>query len=232
MLSLTVGLMFDSDLVVAEAGTRMQITEVSRGLGGARYWAVMQFRGAATLYQAVFFATLAASLSPVVSRLPAIGWALFAVLSVFLLRASLRMLRTHMSNQTFEIDASRWKLYMLLRSTAAPEHQVACLDITDMQLLPAYASGTAYVGGGEWLQPPQFAIARQDMEFLEQLGRLIGLDVGDRGHCGWLLMPVGSRVAVRGVAPGRAGAPSMPRLPCLGAARKLPGAQARERQMP
>ena len=49
VLGLAMGLMFDSDLIVAEAGTRMQITEVSRGLGGARYWAVMHFRGAAAL---------------------------------------------------------------------------------------------------------------------------------------------------------------------------------------
>lgn len=47
VLGLAVGLMLDSDLTVAEAGTRMQITEVSRGLGGARYWATMQFRNAA-----------------------------------------------------------------------------------------------------------------------------------------------------------------------------------------
>lgn len=47
VLGLAVGIMLDSDLVVAEAGTRMQITEVSRGLGGARYWATMQFRNAA-----------------------------------------------------------------------------------------------------------------------------------------------------------------------------------------
>jgi enoyl-CoA hydratase/carnithine racemase len=47
VLGLAVGLMFDSDLIVAEAGTRMQITEVSRGLGGARYWATMQQRGGA-----------------------------------------------------------------------------------------------------------------------------------------------------------------------------------------
>jgi len=45
VLGLAVGIMFDSDLIVAEAGTRMQITEVSRGLGGARYWSVMEFRG-------------------------------------------------------------------------------------------------------------------------------------------------------------------------------------------
>ncbi|MGI9611427.1 MAG: enoyl-CoA hydratase/isomerase family protein [Acidimicrobiales bacterium] len=47
VLGLAVGLMLDSDLVVAETGTQMQVTEVSRGLGGARYWATMQFRNAA-----------------------------------------------------------------------------------------------------------------------------------------------------------------------------------------
>lgn len=47
VLGLAVGLMLDSDLTVAEAGTQMQITEVSRGLGGARYWATMQFANAA-----------------------------------------------------------------------------------------------------------------------------------------------------------------------------------------
>ena len=47
VLGLAVGIMLDSDLTVAEAGTQMQVTEVSRGLGGARYWATMQFRNAA-----------------------------------------------------------------------------------------------------------------------------------------------------------------------------------------
>ena len=47
VLGLAIGLMLDSDLTVAEAGTQMQITEVSRGLGGARYWATMQFCNAA-----------------------------------------------------------------------------------------------------------------------------------------------------------------------------------------
>ncbi|MGF1595508.1 MAG: enoyl-CoA hydratase/isomerase family protein [Acidimicrobiales bacterium] len=47
VLGLAVGIMLDSDLTVAEEGTRMQVTEVSRGLGGARYWATLQFRNAA-----------------------------------------------------------------------------------------------------------------------------------------------------------------------------------------
>jgi enoyl-CoA hydratase/carnithine racemase len=37
---------FDCDLVVAEAGTRFQVTETSRGLGGARYWGLLDFVGA------------------------------------------------------------------------------------------------------------------------------------------------------------------------------------------
>ena len=44
VLGLATGIMLDSDLVVAEAGTQMQITEVSRGLGGGRHWAAMAFR--------------------------------------------------------------------------------------------------------------------------------------------------------------------------------------------
>lgn len=46
VLGLAVGIMLDSDLAVAETGTQMQVTEVSRGLGGARYWATMHFRNA------------------------------------------------------------------------------------------------------------------------------------------------------------------------------------------
>ena len=47
VMGLAVGIMLDSDLVVAEAGTRIHITETSRGLGGAMYWGLTQFRGAA-----------------------------------------------------------------------------------------------------------------------------------------------------------------------------------------
>ena len=47
VMGLAVGIMLDADLIVAEAGTRLQITETSRGLGGAMYWGLTQFRGAA-----------------------------------------------------------------------------------------------------------------------------------------------------------------------------------------
>ena len=47
VLGLAVGITFEADLVVAEAGTQFQITEVSRGLGGAQYWGLLNQRGGA-----------------------------------------------------------------------------------------------------------------------------------------------------------------------------------------
>lgn len=45
VLGLAVGIVLECDLIVAEEGTRFQITETSRGLGAAKYWGLMQFRG-------------------------------------------------------------------------------------------------------------------------------------------------------------------------------------------
>jgi enoyl-CoA hydratase/carnithine racemase len=46
VLGLALGLMLDCDLIVAEEGTKMQVTETPRGLSGAKYWAMLNFRGA------------------------------------------------------------------------------------------------------------------------------------------------------------------------------------------
>jgi enoyl-CoA hydratase/carnithine racemase len=46
-LGMALGLVLDCDLIVAEEGTRFQITETSRGLGGYRHWARLKARGAA-----------------------------------------------------------------------------------------------------------------------------------------------------------------------------------------
>jgi enoyl-CoA hydratase/carnithine racemase len=46
-MGLALGIVLECDLIVAEAATRFQITETSRGLGGAKYWALLNFRGAA-----------------------------------------------------------------------------------------------------------------------------------------------------------------------------------------
>ncbi|OYU88231.1 MAG: hypothetical protein CFE29_18020 [Bradyrhizobiaceae bacterium PARB1] len=47
VMGLAVGIVLECDIVVAEAGTRFQITETPRGLGGARYWGLAHFCGAA-----------------------------------------------------------------------------------------------------------------------------------------------------------------------------------------
>jgi enoyl-CoA hydratase/carnithine racemase len=48
-VGLGLGMVLESELVVAEAGTRFQITETSRGLAGSRYWALLHYRGARSL---------------------------------------------------------------------------------------------------------------------------------------------------------------------------------------
>jgi hypothetical protein len=141
--------------------TAMIISGLGSTPGVGRAIARMQFRGAATLYQVIFYATLAAALSNSLLLATPVVWALLSCCIFFLLRSSVRMLRTHIANQTFTINADRWTLYAHLRKTAAPENTVACLDFTDMQLAPVYATGTAYVGGGENFQSPRLATARQ-----------------------------------------------------------------------
>jgi enoyl-CoA hydratase/carnithine racemase len=45
VLGLSVGIVLECDLIVAEEGTRFQITETSRGLGAGKYWGLRHFRG-------------------------------------------------------------------------------------------------------------------------------------------------------------------------------------------
>jgi enoyl-CoA hydratase/carnithine racemase len=45
VLGLALGLVLECDLIVAEAGTKFQVTETPRGLSGAKYWAMLNFRG-------------------------------------------------------------------------------------------------------------------------------------------------------------------------------------------
>jgi enoyl-CoA hydratase/carnithine racemase len=46
-LGMALGLVLDCDLSVCEENCRLQVTEVSRGLGGFRHWALMQARAGA-----------------------------------------------------------------------------------------------------------------------------------------------------------------------------------------
>jgi enoyl-CoA hydratase/carnithine racemase len=43
-IGMGLGLVLQGDIIVAEAGTKFQVTETKRGLPGARYWALMDFR--------------------------------------------------------------------------------------------------------------------------------------------------------------------------------------------
>src|SRR3954454_10257542 len=45
VLGLSVGIVLECDLIVAEEAARFQITETSRGLGAGKYWALMHYRG-------------------------------------------------------------------------------------------------------------------------------------------------------------------------------------------
>ena len=45
VLGLALGLVLESDMIVAEEGTQFQVTETPRGLSGAKYWALLNFRG-------------------------------------------------------------------------------------------------------------------------------------------------------------------------------------------
>lgn len=47
VMGLGLGVAFECDLVVADADTRFQITETPRGLGGARFWSLLQTCGGA-----------------------------------------------------------------------------------------------------------------------------------------------------------------------------------------
>jgi enoyl-CoA hydratase/carnithine racemase len=45
VMGLALGLVLECDLIVAEEGTKFQVTETGRGLGGARHWGLLQSRG-------------------------------------------------------------------------------------------------------------------------------------------------------------------------------------------
>ena len=47
VLGLSVGIVLECDLIVAEEGTKFQVTETGRGLGASKYWSLMHFRGGA-----------------------------------------------------------------------------------------------------------------------------------------------------------------------------------------
>lgn len=49
VMGMAINIMLDCEIIVAEAGTQFQITETPRGIGGARYWGVLNLVGAGAL---------------------------------------------------------------------------------------------------------------------------------------------------------------------------------------
>ncbi len=77
-MGLALGIVLECDLIVAEAGTRFQITETSRGLGGSKYWALLNFRGAAAFAAEValtgrFFTAEEAHTAGIINRVAPAG---------------------------------------------------------------------------------------------------------------------------------------------------------------
>ncbi|HEV2301715.1 MAG TPA: enoyl-CoA hydratase/isomerase family protein [Stellaceae bacterium] len=127
-MGLALGIVLESDLIVAAAGTKFQITETSRGLGGARYWALLNFRGGAGLAAEAaltgrFFTAEEAFAAGIVSRLAPEGRHLEAARELALevaknpplsVRATVRTRRWYMERLSREVmmQTAPLKLYL------------------------------------------------------------------------------------------------------------------------
>jgi enoyl-CoA hydratase/carnithine racemase len=127
-MGLALGIVLESDLIVAEAGTRFQITETSRGLGGSRYWALLHFRGAAAFADEAaltgrFFTAEEAHAAGIVNRVAAPGlhletaYELAAAIAKnppLSVRATVRTRRWHLDRLTREVamQTAPLKLYL------------------------------------------------------------------------------------------------------------------------
>ena len=127
-LGLALGLMLECDLIVAEQGARFQITEVSRGLGGARHWGLMQLRSGGALANEVaitgrFFTAEEALTAGIINRVAPTGEYLSAARDLaceilnnppLSVRASVRTRRWYMETLSREITMQMqpMKLYL------------------------------------------------------------------------------------------------------------------------
>ena len=117
VLGLAVGIVLESDLIVAEEGTRFQITETSRGIGGAKYWGLMHFRNGGAFGNEValtgrWFTAEEAHAAGVIDRLAPAGKTLEVAYELadqlnrnppLSVRATVRSRRWYMAKQSEEI---------------------------------------------------------------------------------------------------------------------------------
>jgi enoyl-CoA hydratase/carnithine racemase len=116
-LGMALGLVLQCDLIVAEAETRFQVTETSRGLGGYRHWALFQARQAGAFGDEVsltgrLFTAEEAFAAGVITRLAPKGEALAAARELALalaknpplsVRETVRVRRWYMSRFVQEV---------------------------------------------------------------------------------------------------------------------------------
>ena len=123
-LGMAFGLMLDCDLIVAEEGTQMQVTETSRGLGGAKYWSLLAFRGAAAFGTEValtgrFFTAEEAFKANVINRLAPKGQTM---------AIAMELARAVAANPPLSVQSTvrvrRWQLLKI-------ENEVSAMTATD-----------------------------------------------------------------------------------------------------
>ncbi len=117
VMGMSLNLALECDLVVAAAGTRFQVTETPRGLGGAKYWALLDMRSAGAFGLEValtgrFFTAEEALAAKVINRVVPEGEQLAAARELALavaanpplsVRATVRARRWYMAQQAREV---------------------------------------------------------------------------------------------------------------------------------
>ena len=128
VMGLAVGIVLECDLIVLEEGTRFQITEVSRGLGGAKYWGLMDFRHAGAFGTEMaltgrFFTAEEAMAAGIVNRVAPKGTHLEVARALaaevcknppLSVRATVRSRRWYMDRQSREINMQSQPLKLYL----------------------------------------------------------------------------------------------------------------------
>jgi len=128
VLGLGLGMVLDCDLIVAEEGTKFQLTETSRGLGAAKHWAQFHFRGAGAFGDEIaltgrYFTAEEALAANVINRVAPKGeainvaWGLAEAVATnppLSVRATVRTRRWYLSSYTKEaaFQQAPMKLYL------------------------------------------------------------------------------------------------------------------------
>lgn len=126
VLGLGLGMILDCDLIVAEEGTRLQLTETSRGLGSAKHWAQFHFRNAGAFGDDVtftgrWFTAEEAHAANVINRLAPKGQ---------YMEVAMEMARQVASNPPLSVRAAvRTRRFMLAQYTREAAFQMAPMKL-------------------------------------------------------------------------------------------------------